>query len=75
MSKIVECESTIGDPSDVVVCATILNGILPENYQMSVTRNDPEPPEFPGSSSGINVQLGEGDYKVDKTLADTTLLE
>lgn len=37
MSKIVECESTNGDPSDVVVCATILNGILPENYQMSVT--------------------------------------
>jgi hypothetical protein len=74
VTKIIQCNSINGDPSDATICAIITNSISPENYQMSVSGNDPELLEFSGSSTGTNVELGEGDYTVDETLADTSLL-
>jgi hypothetical protein len=70
--KIIKCISRDGDPSDGAICAIITNRISADQYQMSLTGNVPEPLEFPGSSTGTNVELGKGGYTVDETLADTS---
>jgi hypothetical protein len=42
---------------------------------MTITGNNPTPSQFPGSSTGTNVQLEEGDYVVDEVLASTAQLQ
>jgi hypothetical protein len=59
--KNVDCISEGGRPDDDAVCDYVLENILPSNYQMIVTGigTNAIPSEFPGSSTGTNVQLGD----------------
>jgi hypothetical protein len=73
--KTVECESTSGEPDDEAVCNYVEANLLPglEDYEMTVTGNSPDPSEFPGSSTGTNVQLGEGNYEVTEVFPSDIL--
>jgi hypothetical protein len=73
--KTVECNAPGGQPNEEAVCDYVEANISPEDYQMIVTGNSPDPSEFPGSSSGTNVELGEGDYTVDEEIADFSQLD
>jgi hypothetical protein len=73
--KNVECDSNGGSPNDEAVCDFVEANISPEDYEMTVTGNNPNPSQFPGSSTGTNVQLEEGDYVVDEVLASTAQLQ
>jgi hypothetical protein len=75
--KNVECTATVGNPSNEAVCAYVLENILPSDYQIFVTGigNNPNPSEFPGSSTGTNVQLGAGGYIITEELASTEQLQ
>ncbi|HET7643155.1 MAG TPA: hypothetical protein VFK40_06580 [Nitrososphaeraceae archaeon] len=77
--KNVDCISEGGTPNDDAVCDYVLENILPSNYQMIVTGigANANPSEFPGSSTGTNVQLGAGveGYILTEELANTEQLE
>jgi hypothetical protein len=76
--KIVQCESNGGSPDNNAVCNYAINSNNfpgPEDYQITVTGNDPDPSSFSGSSTGTPVSLGSGDYTVDETLANTATLQ
>jgi hypothetical protein len=77
--KNVDCISEGGTPDDDAVCDYVLENILPSNYQMIVTgiEADAIPSEFPGSSTGTNVQLRAGveGYILTEELANTGQLE
>jgi hypothetical protein len=73
--KNVECDSNGGSPNDAAVCDFVEANISPEDYEMTVTGNNPTPSQFPGSSTGTKVQLEEGDYIVDEVLASTAQLQ
>jgi hypothetical protein len=75
--KNVECTATVGNPSNEAVCAYVLENILPSDYQIFVTGigNNPNPSEFPGSSTGTNVQLEAGGYIITEELASTEQLQ
>jgi len=57
--KLVTCESS----GRVVEC----NDLGPEDFQITVTGNNPSPTDFPGSEEGVLVTLGAGDYTVSES--------
>ena len=80
MIKNVDCISEGGTPDDDdAVCDYVLENILPSNYQMIVTGIEANsiPSEFPGSSTGTNVQLEAGveGYILTEELANTEELK
>jgi hypothetical protein len=76
VTKNVTCDSINGSPNEDAICAFVLENILPEDFPMTVTgNNNPNPSQFAGSSSGTNVQLGEGDYVVDEEFASIVQLQ
>lgn len=48
-------------------CRQIEQDIEPEDFIFTVTGNNPNPSNFPGSSSGVIVTLGAGPYDVEET--------
>jgi hypothetical protein len=64
VTKTVTC--TPGDTfsTSSAACETILNSVPPSLFNITVTGNNPNPSEFPGSSVPVNVTLGAGDYEV-----------
>ena len=51
-------------PQSAAACEAILNSVSPSLFNITVTGNNPNPSEFPGSSVPVNVTLGAGDYEV-----------
>ena len=49
-----------------VVCPQGATCPSASNFTMQVTGNNPTPASFPGSSSGVNVNLGNGDFSVNE---------
>jgi hypothetical protein len=45
-------------------CQFILNNILPNSFNITVTGNNPNPSKFTGSNEPVIVPLGAGDYEV-----------
>jgi hypothetical protein len=41
--------------------------IFPEDFTISVTGNNPNPSSFPGSSTPVDVKLGDGSYGVEES--------
>ena len=76
--KEVECESNNGDPSDTAVCdfaEASANFPEPSEYHITVTGNNPDPSDFPGSSAGTPVEIDVGDYTVTEELASTAAIQ
>lgn len=66
--KEVKCESDFGTPSDEAVCQFAqATAAFPDSsdFPITVTGNNPNPSQFPGSATGITVTIGAGDYTVD----------
>jgi hypothetical protein len=72
VTKTVTC--TPGDtfPQSAAACETILNSVPPSLFNITVTGNNPNPSEFPGSSVPVNVTLGAGDYEVTEEVPFVT---
>ncbi len=52
-------------------CNTVENTISPDDFNIIVTGNEPNPSEFPGSNfQPVVVTLGAGDYEVTEELPD-----
>lgn len=78
VSKEVLCESNNGRPSNEAVCAFALasaNFPEPSEYSITVTGNDPDPSDFPGSSIGTPVTIGPGAYDITEDLASTAAIQ
>lgn len=76
VAKEVRCESTRGTPSNDAVCnAAESSNLLPEpkDFIMIITGNEPNPPSFPGSSTGTEVTLNPGIYKVSESSVNVNL--
>jgi hypothetical protein len=71
VSKTTRC-----DPDDsqaaLEACGAIELAISPDDFNIVVTGNEPDPDEFPGSNTppGVVVTLGAGDYQVTEELPD-----
>jgi len=59
VTKLVQCQQE-GQSSE---CPPELG---PEDFTITVTGNNPEPSEFPGSSEGTLITLGAGEYTVNE---------
>ncbi len=78
VTKLVECASNDGDPSDTAVCdfaETSANFPGPEDYPITVTGNSPDPANFPGSGTGTEVAISPGEYVITEGLAPTGALQ
>lgn len=78
VSKEVTCESTGGEPNNTAVCNFAINSINfpnPDDYEITVTGNNPNPAAFDGSSSGTLVNIGTGNYAITESLASTGALQ
>src|SRR5829696_5925433 len=64
VTKTVTCTPNDTFPQSAAACETILNSVPPSLFNITVTGNNPNPSEFPGSSVPVNVTLGAGDYEV-----------
>jgi hypothetical protein len=64
VNKTVTCTPNDTFPQSAAACETILNSAPPSSFNITVTGNNPNPSEFPGSSVPVNVTLGAGDYEV-----------
>jgi hypothetical protein len=75
VSKVIECDSELGIPSDEAVCQFVLANVAPSQFTMIVTGNNPNPSKFQGSANGTNVQLNPGKYTVSENPYDTIDIE
>ncbi|WP_148685841.1 hypothetical protein [Candidatus Nitrosocosmicus hydrocola] len=78
VSKEVTCESVGGQPNNTAVCdfaVTSANFPGPEDFEITVTGNNPNPDTFDGSVAGIPVNIEDGNYVITETLADTSDLQ
>ena len=64
VNKTVTCTPNDTFPQSAAACEAILNSVSPSLFNITVTGNNPNPSEFPGSSVPVNVTLGAGDYEV-----------
>src|ERR671911_2274259 len=64
VNKTVTCTPNDTFPQSAAACEAILNSVPPSLFNITVTGNNPNPSEFPGSSLPVNVTLGAGDYEV-----------
>jgi len=48
-------------------CTTFASNFEPQDFEFTVTGNNPNPDTFPGSDSGVVVTLGLGSYDVEET--------
>jgi hypothetical protein len=64
VTKTVTCNPNDTSSQSAAACETILNSAPPSSFNITVTGNNPNPSEFPGSSVPVNVTLGAGDYEV-----------
>ncbi len=62
--KEVDCESTDGRPSDTAVCDAALEIATPDTFPMRIEANNPNPSEFDGSSTGTDITLNAGVYRI-----------
>jgi len=78
VTKLVECESVNGEPNNQALCdfaESSINFPSPEDFEITVTANNAQPSNFPGSSSGTPVEMDAGDYTVEETLTNTGELQ
>jgi len=54
----------VGDPCDD---QRVIQEIEPQDFEFTVTGNNPNPSTFPGSDSGVIVTLGAGSYDVEES--------
>ena len=76
--KEVVCRANGGTPNEAAVCAFAVNSPNfpePSDYQITVTGNNPSPPNFQGISTGTPVTIGPGAYTVDETIASTAAIQ
>jgi len=79
VSKEIECASSGGSPSDQAVCNYAINSAnypFPSDFEMIVAAINPNPSEFPGSSSGTPVSMDPGSFVINEIINfDETNLE
>lgn len=78
VTKEVACRSNGGNPSDTEVCnfaSASSNFPGPEDYPITVTGDNPNPSNFPGSSTGTAVTINPGEYEITEELASTSALQ
>lgn len=76
VTKEVQCGTDAPNPE--VVCEyakASANFPDPEDYQITVTGNNPNPSNFAGSPTGTTVTLGEGDYTITESEVSTCALQ
>jgi hypothetical protein len=72
VTKTVTCTPNDTFPQSAAACETILNSVPPSLFNITVSGNNPNPSEFPGSSVPVNVTLGAGDYEVTEEVPFVT---
>jgi hypothetical protein len=72
VTKTVTCTPNDNLPQSEAACEIILNSAPPSSFNITVTGNNPNPSEFPGSSVPVNVTLGAGDYEVTEEVPFVT---
>jgi len=71
VTKTVTCvvqEETVGVSQAIYIC----DEVGPEDFEITVTGNNPNPSQFPGSETGTVVTLGAGSYTVSESLVGAT---
>jgi hypothetical protein len=79
VTKTVTCSYVDGQPDDQAVCDYAINQSpnFPDasDYPIAVTGNNPNPSNFAGSNSPVDVTLEAGDYTVSEVLFSTVPLQ
>lgn len=73
VSKEVECESDNQAICDFAVTSTLFPSSA--DYPITVSGNNPDPTNFPGSSTGTEVSVGVGNFAITEELASTQDLQ
>jgi hypothetical protein len=68
VSKVLECVPFQTLPNYLEACDRILTEITPNQFNFAVIGNNSNPSQFDGSSVGINVKMGPGNYVVSETI-------
>lgn len=77
VTKEVRCDAPSGNPSNEEACAiieTLASFPEPSDYQITVSGNNPNPSNFPGSSTGNPVEISAGEYTITESLPSLTAL-
>ena len=72
VKKTVTCTPTDTSIEAFGACGFILGSAPPSLFNITVTGNNPNPSEFPGSSVPVTVTLGAGDYEVTEEVPFVT---
>jgi hypothetical protein len=71
VTKIVRCDSSLGIPSDDSICQFVLENVAPNQFDLTVTGNNPNMTSFQGSANGTSISVDPGNYTVSESLFDT----
>jgi hypothetical protein len=75
VGKVVTCNLIDVSQATEEACITIENTLSPDDFNIAVTGNEPDPDEFPGSNNQpVVVTLGAGDYEVTEELPNLPTL-
>jgi hypothetical protein len=75
VGKVVTCNLIDVSQATEEACITIENTLSPDDFNIVVTGNEPDPDEFPGSNNQpVVVTLGAGDYEVTEELPNLPTL-
>ncbi len=67
VTKVIVCFTNGSEPEFFEVCNSIFAEISPNLFDISVTGNNPNPSNFDGPSSPLDVKLGPGNYQISET--------
>lgn len=66
VTKNIDCISTGGNPSNEAICGFVGVEVIPEDFTITVTGNDPIPSSFGAIDSGTLVTLGADAYSISE---------
>ena len=67
VTKEVRCDAPFEDPEYCAFAEASPNFPEPSDYQITITGNNPDPSNFPGSTTGTPVEIGAGDYTITES--------
>lgn len=75
VTKSVQCDSSLGIPSDESICQFVLSNVDAGQFNLVVTGNQTEETKFQGSSNGTITSVIPGNYSVREESFDTMDIE
>lgn len=75
VTKTVQCDSSLGIPSDDSVCQFVLTNVDSGQFDLGVSGNQSDSTSFQGSSNGTLISVTAGNYTVTENPFDTMDLE